>query len=229
MKKALAILIVMALIPAAVFADFSIGAFAVPTGTTSEVIEGIKDGTYEFFNAENYTFGAQARMKLAILELDISSGIEKNAFYVGDDWLKQHQFPLNVDLGLATDLFGILRLGVTAGFDAIYVPNNPEDQQFKPGLYNAAKAGVLGQYAILSAALGDGTPSVGTDLLAAPLRLRATLSAVLGPIMAGLEYSLYTPYCIAAFSDKDKWEAAGMNKAISFDNSSLAVYAGIVF
>ncbi|MGP1419440.1 MAG: hypothetical protein ACTTJZ_06525 [Sphaerochaetaceae bacterium] len=227
MKKALTILIIAALVPAALFADFSIGAFAVPTGTTKQVTDAIQDGTYEFFKAENYTFGAQARMKLAILEMDVSAGIQSHPGAAeDDDWLKKNEFPFNVDVGLATDMFGILRLGFTAGLDALYIPANAEDDQLKMGLFNANKAGVSAGYNALVTDLGG---DMLAALKASPLRLRATLSAVLGPIMAGLEYSLYTPYCVAAFSDKDKWETAGMNKAISFENSSLAVYAGIVF
>lgn len=225
MKKLFVVLLVAVLVPACLFAKLAVGAYAVPNGNSQQVIDAIKAEEWDWFDMSNYTFGVQTRANLiGLLEIDLSTGITE----VGDsgDWLNDHAFPINLDAGLG---FGtLIRIGLTAGLDAIYAPALGDDP-FLFGYMNASKADVISEFSDLAQALGEGEITPMSMLMASPFRVRLTASVVLGPLMVGAEYSLYTPYCIATFTNKDAWKDAHMDRTIDFANSSLAIFAGIEF
>lgn len=231
MKKLVAVLALMMMIPAMLMAssfDITLGASATSTYSLQDAVDAFKnDDTSELKDLKSYVIGPEIKMHMSILEFDLKFGILQSKAS-GAELFKDSIYPVNADLGLSFTLFGFLRIGATAGIDAIISPKSTEDP-FQPGMFNAMIGNFTSEWAFLfSYLVSEGKSEIGAAFLAAPFRLKASVDFLIGPVTLGGFYSVVTPFCMAAITDADAWGASGMNDVkIAFNEGLLGLFLGI--
>lgn len=229
MKKTLIVLMVALLIPAAVFAgrggfDLIIGAVAKYNYGLGEMIDEVKAGTdpSPFLKLDNYQFGPELRIRLAIVEIDAGALMNTNGSGA-KEFYKTFDYSGYGNVGLSFDLLGFIRLGVTAGLDFAYKPTNPEGKQFIIGPSTVGDT----KRQTLIASMEGGAGNMANWALTAPINVRATVDFLLGDaITLGVNAVLPTNLSIAAISDGEAWKAAYKDATTNWKATQVGIYLG---
>lgn len=192
-KRFLVVLIVVAvLIPATLSAgmiNLSIGATARYDKDFDAISASIDDGSFgdKALNFDNYAFGADVRLKIALAEIDLV-GMFGRETVGGDDYIS---ISVLTSAGISLDIMNIARLGIGMGprFNVLI-----DDD---------------GNINILSSV---GTPvdwgNFGEAFIKSPVAYRATLDFNIGNMMLGLNYTVDTTYTFENWQQvKDLFDA----------------------
>lgn len=186
------LLVVCVLLPAALSAaaiDLSLGATAQYNGTLADIKADMDGGssslTDKIFDFENYTLGADVRIKLLFAEVDVVGTFAK---YIDDsdsnDIKEFTEISALTTVGFSFDLAGFARIGLGVGprFRVLI------DKDGNPSVFASDGNGV-------------GTwEGAGDAFLKSPIAARATVDFNLGHLMLGLNYTLDTGF---TFENKD--------------------------
>jgi hypothetical protein len=200
MKKTIVVLLIAALAVASAFAgrgalDLTAGAIVQWNGDLGTAVAGVTDGDGNFdwekakqaaLNPAAWQIGAEARAKIALLELDSAamfSKIENGKGLIISGY---------VTGGLSMDLLGLARLGLTIGPD-VYYYTAPEDvpdgsKQFSIGTMGDTQARKFADYQAENPEASDFVAS----LMTAPLNLRATTDFLVGSVTIGVSVTVPT-------------------------------------
>ncbi|MFA6706689.1 MAG: hypothetical protein WC129_00450 [Sphaerochaetaceae bacterium] len=169
-KRLLVLFLILALIPAAVFADF----FDFGIGATAQFIGNFDLTDTEDFDwsllgdVKNYGFGADIRTRVMFVELDVT-GLYNQRQYNSTDY---HEISGLITGGLSLDLLGLVRIGLGMG-PRVNVWINQDDGSVM--VYN--QNGVL-----------DASTDFADAFMNAPMTYRATADVKLGNLLVGLNY-----------------------------------------
>ncbi|MCH3917023.1 MAG: hypothetical protein LKE40_06115 [Spirochaetia bacterium] len=170
-KMLLVALVACLLAPATVFAN---DAFDISLGATAQYQEKPSDAVdSDFSDLSNYKFGADARVRIAILEVTGSAVMSSS-----DDG--DYLFDTLLTAGVSFDVLKLVRVGV--GIGPTFTTGYVDDEVTYYG------------------ANGETPDNFGDFLLSAPLTYRASADVMLGNIMAGISYSVPTDM---SFNDFD--------------------------
>lgn len=170
-KRLLVALLVLAMVPAALFAgffDFGIGATAqfVPSFNPYETAE---FDWAQLANIENYGFGADIRTRIMFAELDIAGLYSQETV----DSTTYHGISGLITGGISLDLLGLVRVGLGMG----------------PRVYalidDQGNASIYGDNGELTA-----TTDFEDAFMNAPMTYRATVDLKLGNLMVGVNYTV---------------------------------------
>lgn len=230
MKKALVVLMVAIMIPAAVFAsrglfDLTLGAVAQYGKGLGSLIDDIKaKDTTNLTNIKNYQFGPELRIRLAIVELDVGALINSNGATTGKFYEKMDYSGYG-NVGLSFDLF-FVRIGLTAGLDFAYLPQAPAGMQFivGPSTINDSTRKEL------VASMSGGAADLKNWAMTAPLNIRATVDFLLGDnVTLGVYGSLPTNISIATISNMEQWKDAYEGAKTGWDKTTIGLFLGFNF
>ncbi len=194
-KFLISLIVVCVLLPAALSAaivDLSLGV----TGQYADTLGTVQAAGYDvaqFTDINNYTLGADVRVKLLLAEVDLV-GTFSNAN------IGYTEISTLTTAGISLDLLGLLRVGFGMGPRwVVRVDNNT-------GEFQVYQGGVL-----------VATEDLGKTFQTSPVAYRATADFNLGSIMVGVNYTLDTNYTFENYQEVDKLFNANM------DNGKLGV------
>lgn len=173
------LIVVAVLIPATLSAgmiNLSIGATARYDKDFDAITASIDDGSFgdEALKLENYAFGADVRLKIALAEIDLV-GMFGRESVGGDDFTS---ISVLTSAGIAFDILNFARLGIGMGprFNVLIDSNGN---------------------AVLKDSNGTTVSSMdgfGDAFIKSPVAYRATLDFNIGNMMLGLNYTVDTTY-----------------------------------
>jgi hypothetical protein len=186
-KKFLVTLIVVCvLLPAALsaaIADLSIGAIAMYN--TEDAYQQFSDGDFDgLMEIENYTFGADLRIKLLLAEVDVVGMYGQETF----GSTTYHELSTLVTGGVSFDLLGLARIGLGLGPRFLLVMD--ENNNFY--VFDSDNNPVLT------------TNAFGDAFIKSPVAYRATVDFNLGSIMLGLNYTVDSEYTFEKYGEINK-------------------------
>jgi len=190
MKKKLliAVIILSVLVPATLSAklfDLSLGPNVQFTPNFAEITGGEDMGGL-FSDINNYTFGADLRLKILLAEVDLVSTFGKKTEDVEGTATDFTEISILAAGGVSFDLFGITRLGIGLGprFSVLIDEN--------------------GNNKVMSGGNPVDVDNLGEAFLESPLALRATADFKLGKLWLGASYTLDTDYRFNNAAEFDK-------------------------
>lgn len=198
-KFLVSLIVVCVLLPAALSAaivDLSLGATAQYADTLGTVKTYGSDYT-KFTDINNYTFGADVRVKLLIAEVDIVGTFGTPTI----NSIAYTEISALTTAGVSLDLLGLVRVGFGMGPRwKVLVDNSTGKLTIKDNNGNLVP-----------------TENLGETFLTSPVAYRATADFNLGSIMLGVNYTLDTNYTFKNYQEVNKLFDAAV------DNGKLGV------
>lgn len=178
-KSMVLLLIVCVMLPTALSAavvDLSLGATAQYNQTLGSIRTDIDNNDFDSMSDfENYTLGADLRVKLLIAEVDVVGTFGN---YTDEVTLDEYtEISALTTAGVSMDLLGIARLGFGMG------------PRFRVLIDDAGKAQIIAETGTV-----EPMDDFGDAFVNSPVAYRATVDFNLGNIMLGLNYTLDTDY-----------------------------------
>jgi hypothetical protein len=178
-KSMVLLLIVCVMLPTALSAavvDLSLGATAQYNQTLGSIRTDIDNNDFDSMSDfENYTRGADLRVKLLIAEVDVVGTFGN---YTDEVTLDEYtEISALTTAGVSMDLLGIARLGFGMG------------PRFRVLIDDAGEAQIIAETGTV-----ESMDDFGDAFVNSPVAYRATVDFNLGNIMLGLNYTLDTDY-----------------------------------
>jgi hypothetical protein len=178
-KSMVLLLIVCVMLPTALSAavvDLSLGATAQYNQTLGSIRTDIDNNDFDSMSDfENYTLGADLRVKLLIAEVDVVGTFGN---YTDEVTLDEYtEISALTTAGVSMDLLGIARLGFGMG------------PRFRVLIDDAGEAQIIAETGTV-----ESMNDFGDAFVNSPVAYRATVDFNLGNIMLGLNYTLDTDY-----------------------------------
>ncbi|MGD9926037.1 MAG: hypothetical protein AB7S66_00600 [Sphaerochaeta sp.] len=178
-KSMVLLLIVCVMLPTALSAavvDLSLGATAQYNQTLGSIRTDIDNNDFDSMSDfENYTLGADLRVKLLIAEVDVVGTFGN---YTDEVTLDEYtEISALTTAGVSMDLLGIARLGFGMG------------PRFRVLIDDAGEAQIIAETGTV-----ESMDDFGDAFVNSPVAYRATVDFNLGNIMLGLNYTLDTDY-----------------------------------
>lgn len=172
------LLIVCVMLPTALSAavvDLSLGATAQYNQTLGSIRTDIDNNDFDSMSDfENYTLGADLRVKLLIAEVDVVGTFGN---YTDSSLNEYTEISALTTAGVSMDLLGIARLGFGMG------------PRFRVLIDDAGEAQIIAETGTV-----ESMNDFGDAFVNSPVAYRATVDFNLGNIMLGLNYTLDTDY-----------------------------------
>ncbi|MGE4466332.1 hypothetical protein [Sphaerochaeta sp.] len=177
-KSMVLLLIVCVMLPTALSAavvDLSLGATAQYNQTLGSIRTDIDNNDFDgMSDFENYTLGADLRVKLLIAEVDVVGTFGN---YTDSSLNEYTEISALTTAGVSMDLLGIARLGFGMG------------PRFRVLIDDAGKAQIIAETGTV-----ESMDDFGDAFVNSPVAYRATVDFNLGNMMLGLNYTLDTDY-----------------------------------
>jgi hypothetical protein len=177
-KSMVLLLIVCVMLPTALSAavvDLSLGATAQYNQTLGSIRTDIDNNDFDSMSDfENYTLGADLRVKLLIAEVDVVGTFGN---YTDSSLNEYTEISALTTAGVSMDLLGIARLGFGMG------------PRFRVLIDDAGEAQIIAETGTV-----ESMDDFGDAFVNSPVAYRATVDFNLGNIMLGLNYTLDTDY-----------------------------------
>jgi hypothetical protein len=177
-KSMVLLLIVCVMLPTALSAavvDLSLGATAQYNQTLGSIRTDIDNNDFDSMSDfENYTLGADLRVKLLIAEVDVVGTFGN---YTDSSLNEYTEISALTTAGVSMDLLGIARLGFGMG------------PRFRVLIDDAGEAQIIAETGTV-----ESMNDFGDAFVNSPVAYRATVDFNLGNIMLGLNYTLDTDY-----------------------------------
>lgn len=177
-KSMVLLLIVCVMLPTALSAavvDLSLGATAQYNQTLGSIRTDIDNNDFDgMSDFENYTLGADLRVKLLIAEVDVVGTFGN---YTDSSLNEYTEISALTTAGVSMDLLGIARLGFGMG------------PRFRVLIDDAGEAQIIAETGTV-----ESMDDFGDAFVNSPVAYRATVDFNLGNIMLGLNYTLDTDY-----------------------------------
>lgn len=230
MKKALVVLLIVAMLPMAVFAgrgmlDLTVGGLvefdkAIGEFTRKESPLDIKEELKKF---ENYKFGGEVRLHFTLLELDATVAVKKaDIMPANPKFFDKIDFSGTLNAGVGVTLFGLVRASLTAGPEWFYKMNAvAEGKQFYIGEMT------FDRQILMAKLISEGKSESAAMWLTAPLQARANVEFLLGGLTFGVGATLKTPFCVAAITNLEDFKKAYADIKGNWVDAKANVFLGI--